>query len=92
MRTKWNSCEGEYYTGLLSSSLFELGIVALGYQQADPSEVSGPKNPDAFMLTDLGFAAISNLSTDPKPAAKASTATKAAAKAPVLTPPPKKKK
>ncbi len=83
MRTKWIGCEGEYYTGLLSSSLFELGIVALGYQQADPSDVSGPKNPDSFMLTDLGFAALSNLTTDTKPAAKTSTATKPSAKAPV---------
>ncbi len=59
LRAKWNSSEGEYYTGLLSSSLNEFGIVALGYRQYPSGEARDLKNPDAFMLTDLGHAALS---------------------------------
>ena len=59
MRARWNSCEGEVYIGLLSSTLYELGIVALGYQEPGLAETGKFANPDAFMLTDLGAATLS---------------------------------
>ena len=57
MRARWNSCEGEVYIGLLSSTLYELGIVTLGYQDRGLAETDQFANPVAFMLTDLGAAA-----------------------------------
>lgn len=69
MRTKWNSAEGEYYIGLLSSSLFEFGLVSLGYQGQEFSQTTEVKNPVAFMLTELGSAV---LSTETKAAAQVS--------------------
>ncbi len=64
LRTKWNSSEGEYYVGLLSSSLWEFGVVTLGSQKH--AQTSEFQNPDAFMLTDLGSAVLSE---EAKPAA-----------------------
>ncbi len=60
MQTKWNNCDGEVFIGLLASSLYELGIVALGYQQPDPPAPEKRVNPDAFMLTELGAASLSS--------------------------------
>ncbi len=59
MRAKWNSCEGEVYTGMLASTLYEFGLVALGYQQVSPPEAGKSVNPEAFMLTDVGAAVLS---------------------------------
>ena len=44
---------------MLSSTLYELGIVTLGYQRPQLSEKDKPVNPDAFMLTDLATAVLS---------------------------------
>src|SRR5439155_12410056 len=60
MQTKWNNCDGEVFIGLLSSSLYELGIVSLGYQQPDPPAPEKRVNPDAFMLSELGVASLSS--------------------------------
>ena len=59
MRAKWNSCEGEVYTGMLASTLYEFGLVTLGYQQASQPEAGKPVNPEFFMLTDVGAAVLS---------------------------------
>ena len=53
MLTNWYKSDGEIIIGMLSSTLHELGIVTLGYQQPQLSEKHEPVNPDAFMLTDL---------------------------------------
>jgi hypothetical protein len=58
MRLQWMSAEGELYAGLLQSSLYEMGIVNLGYQQANLPDSANPKNPDAFMITELGAAIL----------------------------------
>ena len=55
----WYKCDGEIIIGMLSSTLHELGIVALGYQQPDLPGKGNPANPDAFMLTDLASAVLS---------------------------------
>src|SRR5205809_660418 len=53
MLTNWYKSDGEIIIGMLNSTLHELGIVTLGYQQPQLSEKDEPINPDAFMLTDL---------------------------------------
>lgn len=55
---RWRSADGELYIGLLNSSLFEMGIVQLGYQQPELPDANHPRNPDAFMITPLGAAAL----------------------------------
>jgi hypothetical protein len=67
MRMKWNSSDGEYYIGLLTSSLSEFGIVAPGFQKLVPGETTELKNPDVFTLTDLGVAVLAK---EPKPQAQ----------------------
>jgi hypothetical protein len=57
-RLKWMSSEGEVYTGLLTSTLFEMGVVSLGYRQADVSDLRTAFEPAAFMLSDIGGAAL----------------------------------
>ncbi len=64
MLANWYKCDGEIIIGMLSSTLRELGIVALGYQQADLSQKDRPINPAAFMLTDL---AVAVLATEAEP-------------------------
>ncbi len=53
---KWRGCDGEVYIGVLASTLYELGIVTLGYHESDAKK---PINPDAFMLTDFGARVLS---------------------------------
>ncbi len=59
MLTNWYKSDGEIIVGMLNSTLYELGIVALGYQQPHLPEKDKPVNPDAFMLTDLATAVLS---------------------------------
>ena len=59
MLTNWYKSDGEIIVGMLSSTLYELGIVALGYQRPHLPEKDKPVNPDAFMLTDLASAVLS---------------------------------
>jgi len=63
LRKHWDTCDREIIIGSLSSSLYELGIVALGYQQSNAlegDEENRQANPDVFMLTDLGAAVLSS--------------------------------
>jgi hypothetical protein len=50
----WRKCDGEVLIGMLSSSLYELGIVAVGYTDEKMLDTEEPVNPDAFMVTDFG--------------------------------------
>jgi hypothetical protein len=59
MLTNWYKSDGEIIIGMLSFTLFEMGIVALGYQHSQFVEKDKPINPDAFMLTDLATAVLS---------------------------------
>ncbi len=63
LRVKWNTSEGEVYVGLLASTLYELGIVALGYEGELPPVPGKPANPTYFMLTELGAAALASSET-----------------------------
>ena len=53
-KDKWDSCEGEVYRGILSSTLLELGLVDIGYKHPDALSSSIPINPDYFLLTEFG--------------------------------------
>ena len=60
-RAIWDLCEGEVYTGILASTLCELGIVSVGYSQGAmgvmnqvPAEGEMGMNPDVFLVTNLG--------------------------------------
>jgi len=58
MLTNWYKSDGEVIVGMLSSTLHELGIVALGYQQPQLATSDKPVNPYAFMITDLATACL----------------------------------
>ncbi len=53
-KDKWDSCEGEVYRGILSSTLFELGIVDIGYKHPDALSSNIQINPDYFFVTEFG--------------------------------------
>jgi XPB/Ssl2-like helicase family protein len=59
MLANWYQSDGEIIIGMLSSTLYELGIVALGYQQPHVPDKDKPVNPNTFMLTDLATAVLS---------------------------------
>jgi hypothetical protein len=58
LREHWDQTDGEVIAGIVRSSLAEMGLVALGYQRETPPLPHEIINPDAFMLTELGAAAL----------------------------------
>ncbi|HVB72955.1 MAG TPA: helicase-associated domain-containing protein [Ktedonobacteraceae bacterium] len=62
---KWYQVDGEIFTGLLSSTLNDMGIVALGFEQSESNAEKKPVNPTAFMVTELGGAVLSSLQAPP---------------------------
>jgi hypothetical protein len=58
LRAHWDETDGEIITGMFRSTLFELGFVALGYDRDVPPGTRENVNPDAFMLTELGYEAL----------------------------------
>jgi hypothetical protein len=64
--SNWDRCDGEIVVGLITSTLFELGIVSLGYNSGQSQgmflqvdqQTNKPLNPDSFMLTDLATAIL----------------------------------
>ena len=60
LRTKWNTEDGEIYTGMLASTLHEMGMVELAFPESSfMPENSVRENPTAYRLTELGAAALS---------------------------------
>jgi predicted transcriptional regulator len=53
-RVKWERCEGEVYRGILSSTFSEFGLVDVGYADENALRTEKPRNPDYFMVTELG--------------------------------------
>jgi len=56
----WNDTDGEVLCGMLSSTLYELGIVSLGYDLDTLPTSRNLVNPDAIMLTELGAEVLKN--------------------------------
>jgi hypothetical protein len=72
LRDQWEHTDGEIITGMFRSTLYELGMVALGYDRETVPGIGEPVNPDAFMLTELGAEVLaSELSASQQPATKA---------------------
>ena len=60
----WDHIDAEIITGMLASSLHELGLVTLGYQsKPSPDNANEIKNPDAFQFTELAAQAMWNTHT-----------------------------
>jgi hypothetical protein len=60
VRSHWDQTDGEILVGMLSSTLYELGIVSLGYDAEAVPAARNLANPDAFMLTELGAEVLKN--------------------------------
>jgi hypothetical protein len=60
LRAQWEYTDGEILTGIFRSTLYELGIVALGYDHEQVPGAGESVNPDAFMLTELGAEVLSS--------------------------------
>jgi hypothetical protein len=54
LRAHWNETDGEIITGMFRSTLYDLGMVALGYDREVVPAAGELVNPDSFMLTELG--------------------------------------
>lgn len=54
LRAHWDATDGELLRGILSSTLYDLGIVALGYDADAVPAVRAAANPDAILLTEVG--------------------------------------
>jgi hypothetical protein len=59
LREHWDATDGEIITGMFRSTLYDLGMVALGYQREVVPAASELVNPDSFMLTELGAEVLS---------------------------------
>ncbi|HEY3991643.1 MAG TPA: helicase-associated domain-containing protein [Ktedonobacteraceae bacterium] len=58
----WDHLDAEIVTGILSSSLHELGLVTLGYLSTPAfDDAEELKNPDAFQFTELAAQAMWNM-------------------------------
>jgi hypothetical protein len=54
IRAHWDDTDAELLIGMLKSTLYELGIVALGYDCDTLPATRAERNPDAICLTELG--------------------------------------
>lgn len=54
LREHWDATDGEIITGMFRSTLYDLGMVVLGYDREVVPSASEIVNPDSFMLTELG--------------------------------------
>ncbi len=70
---KWRKMDGTRYLGMLASTLYEAGIVSIGYEHAPEGNTDAL--PIAFLITELGEAA---LNTSPSAHDHGSEADKAA--------------
>lgn len=66
MLAKWFAIDGEIIVGMLASSLYELGIVALGYEEHSQNG-SHAANPVAFLVTEQGAEVLGTKSEAKEP-------------------------
>ena len=72
LREQWEQTDGELITGMFRSTLYELGLVALGYDRETVPPAGERVNPDCFMVTELGAEVLtSDLSASQQPSSKA---------------------
>jgi Helicase conserved C-terminal domain len=66
-KSEWMEVEGEIYIGMIGGALFELGLIDLGYNQADLIfNGKTPMNPTAMRLNDLGKQVFKSLPNNEK--------------------------
>ena len=61
---KWERGDGETYIGMLASTLYEFGIVDLGYDRPNALESQQQLNPTAFLLTEAGASILPGVGAD----------------------------
>jgi hypothetical protein len=72
LRQQWATTDGELITGIFASTLYELGLVALGYDGDAVPGAEATINPSSFMLTELGNEVLhSDLSASQQPSLQA---------------------
>lgn len=72
LRAQWEYTDGEIITGMFRSTLYELGLVALGYEGEIVPRPGENINPEYFMLTEIGAEALSGeLSATQQPSSRA---------------------
>jgi hypothetical protein len=72
LRARWDTTDGELVAGMIRSTLYELGLVALGYDRDAVPTTGENVNPDAFLLTELGAEVLtSELSASHQPSPRA---------------------
>ncbi len=60
IRQHWDVSDAELLIGQMKSTLYEYGLVTLGYDAEMPPVTRAERNPDAIMLTDLGAEVINS--------------------------------
>jgi hypothetical protein len=72
LRAQWEYTDGEIITGMFRSTLYELGLVALGYDGEMVPRPGEDLNPEYFMLTERGAEMLSSeLSATQQPSPRA---------------------
>jgi hypothetical protein len=72
LRAQWENTDGEIVTGMFRSTLYELGLVALGYDAEMVPRPGENVNPEYFMLTQMGAEMLSSeLSASQQPSSRA---------------------
>src|SRR5262249_39106436 len=72
LRQQWETTDGEIITGIFASTLYELGLVALGYEGDMVPGAEVTSNPTSFMVTDLGAEVLhGDLSASQQPSSRA---------------------
>jgi hypothetical protein len=72
LRDQWERTDGELVAGMFTSTLAELGIVALGFDGESVPPAGTRANPDVFMVTELGAEVLhSELSASHQPSSRA---------------------
>jgi hypothetical protein len=71
-KQEWMKVEGEIYIGMIGSALFEMGLIDLGFNQADITfEGKAAINPTAMRLNDFGKSVLKTLPNNEKDVRKA---------------------
>lgn len=71
LRAQWDDTDGQIVVGMFRGALYELGLVALGYDREQVPGGDENVNPDAFMLTSLGAEVLtSELSAREQPSTR----------------------
>lgn len=88
-REEWMRTEGELYIGMFNWTLFEMGLVDLGYREQDfvvPAKHSPGINPSAIRLTELAWNVLQDFRKEAIEAKKAKKITMISSEPAVVAP------